>query len=177
MYKGSDKHKEAIRAWAKAHPEKRKAIQAKSYAKRKDIEAVKNATNPDRRAKRLAAVRKWQAANPEKLIAYRKSESRKLTVKVHGHKRRVSKGAGDFNRAQWLSVVASFNSRCAYCLQFSDRLTLDHFRPLSEGGEHTEDNIVPACPSCNYKKNRSLLFDFLPRGVGVTAPKANTANV
>ena len=33
------------------------------------------------------------------------------------------------------------------------RLTMDHITPISKGGAHTASNIVPACQSCNSKKN------------------------
>ena len=36
--------------------------------------------------------------------------------------------------------------------------SLDHVVPISKGGQHTKDNLVPACAYCNGSKNdRPLL--------------------
>jgi 5-methylcytosine-specific restriction endonuclease McrA len=37
-------------------------------------------------------------------------------------------------------------------------LTQDHVTAVSRGGEHSADNVVPACRSCNSRKsNRSII--------------------
>lgn len=37
----------------------------------------------------------------------------------------------------------------------------DHVVPLICGGAHSADNIVPACRSCNSRKNSRSLIVFL----------------
>ncbi|MEC4682041.1 MAG: HNH endonuclease signature motif containing protein [Nitrospirota bacterium] len=43
---------------------------------------------------------------------------------------------------------------CHFCQQTvgTDHLTMDHLVPLARGGRSTRGNIVPACHSCNKKK-------------------------
>ena len=41
---------------------------------------------------------------------------------------------------------------CAYCLS-NDEIQYDHFLPVSMGGCHDAENIVPACKKCNQKKS------------------------
>ena len=43
---------------------------------------------------------------------------------------------------------------CHFCQQLvgADKLTMDHLVPLARGGKSTRGNIVPACQSCNKKK-------------------------
>jgi len=43
---------------------------------------------------------------------------------------------------------------CHFCQQSvgADNLTMDHLVPLARGGKSTRGNIVPACQSCNKKK-------------------------
>jgi 5-methylcytosine-specific restriction endonuclease McrA len=43
------------------------------------------------------------------------------------------------------------NYACAYCGSYLD-LTVDHLIPTSRGGEHSFENMVCACRSCNEKK-------------------------
>jgi 5-methylcytosine-specific restriction endonuclease McrA len=52
---------------------------------------------------------------------------------------------------QWRDVLAQYNGHCAYCGK-KVKLTLDHIIPLSRGGKHSKDNVVPACSHCNSSK-------------------------
>lgn len=45
---------------------------------------------------------------------------------------------------------------CQYCGSKRE-LTLDHVIPRSKGGQHTWDNIVTACATCNGNKGSQLL--------------------
>jgi hypothetical protein len=51
--------------------------------------------------------------------------------------------------------------RCGYCgvteVEAGGELTVDHFHPVSAGGDDSDDNLVYACPRCNLHKS-----DFLP---------------
>lgn len=55
--------------------------------------------------------------------------------------------------AQWLKVLKHFKYRCAYCgKDIWNKYTVDHVIPISKGGTHAIDNVVPCCLSCNGKK-------------------------
>ncbi len=41
---------------------------------------------------------------------------------------------------------------CQYCGNNNKSLTLDHVKPRSRGGQHTWNNVVSACITCNHKK-------------------------
>ena len=41
---------------------------------------------------------------------------------------------------------------CQYCGKRSGDLTIDHVIPRSRGGQHTWQNLVTACKSCNHRK-------------------------
>ena len=41
---------------------------------------------------------------------------------------------------------------CQYCSKETRQLTLDHVIPRYRGGQHTWENIVSACVSCNRRK-------------------------
>jgi len=52
--------------------------------------------------------------------------------------------------------------RCAYCgckLKYKE-MTVDHIRPLANGGADDESNLIPACRSCNHRKGTSGLESF-----------------
>lgn len=54
---------------------------------------------------------------------------------------------------EWLAILARFGGRCAYCGR-SGRQTQDHVLPLTRGGAHSASNVVPACKSCNCRKQK-----------------------
>ena len=48
--------------------------------------------------------------------------------------------------------------RCAYCGAKAD--TVDHVVPRSRGGDHSWENCVAACSTCNHRKADHLLTDL-----------------
>ena len=60
-------------------------------------------------------------------------------------------------------MQAEYGGRCAYCAA-SGKLTMDHVVPLSKGGAHTADNIVPVCLACNMSKGAKPLLVWLATG-------------
>jgi 5-methylcytosine-specific restriction endonuclease McrA len=48
--------------------------------------------------------------------------------------------------------------RCAYCGSKAD--TVDHVVPRSRGGEHSWENCVAACATCNHRKADRLLAEL-----------------
>lgn len=82
---------------------------------------------------------------------------KKHTDFVGGMKRRGETDVS-YSHQQWKETVIFFGGECAYCgrtMHKGERLTRDHLEPVSEGGATTQDNIVPACPSCNSSKGAS----------------------
>ncbi len=62
-------------------------------------------------------------------------------------------------------------TECAYCggwLHPRDK-TLDHLIPVARGGEHTRENVVVACRSCNSRKGARTPLEFF---ADITARRA-----
>lgn len=60
---------------------------------------------------------------------------------------------------QWEETLEYFDNKCAYCLD-GPYECLEHVNPLTRGGGTTFDNCVPACASCNARKNNNSLSDL-----------------
>lgn len=58
-------------------------------------------------------------------------------------------------------VFARDGHRCQYCGGRAD--SIDHVRPRSRGGQHTWENVVAACRSCNSAKRDRLLDETTMR--------------
>ena len=56
-------------------------------------------------------------------------------------------------------AINFFDKKCPYCetLLFTghirNKIQIDHFIPISKGGQHLPWNILPVCQKCNSKKN------------------------
>lgn len=66
----------------------------------------------------------------------------------------------DFDRAE---IFLRDNGQCRYCRCTLDPANwhLDHFVPISRGGDHVRDNVVASCPPCNLRKNTKLPEEFV----------------
>jgi hypothetical protein len=70
--------------------------------------------------------------------------------------RRATKTRG-VNGSKWLTpsrrlaLYARDGFACVYCGAAGDKvlLTLDHWKPQSQGGTHASDNLLTACRACN----------------------------
>lgn len=90
--------------------------------------------------------RAWRRERMEHVRAVRRE---------HGHRRRDRKlgnGGAGVTEAEWEALVATYDSRCAYCEADDRKLTQDHVVPLSKGGRHEIENLLPACRPCNQGK-------------------------
>jgi len=127
--------------WCKANPEARKAIQ-KRY-RQNNLEHVREMS--------MVSYRKNYEKNREKIYANAKA------------RRALKRNAkGKISAAEWREKIAEFNSCCAYCLKHMDKdITMDHMIPLSKGGEHTIENVVPACRNCNSQKQKRSILSWL----------------
>lgn len=131
------KHKEA-------HPDRIQARSAAYYAINGEKIRLYNKARYVRRREAIRAQQKqYQAANPDKMRMYGKQR----------HARKMGAAVNDFTAAQWRTLQAAYDHRCAYChRRAKGHLTQDHITPLIHGGHHTLSNIVPACKSCNSRK-------------------------
>lgn len=102
-------------------------------------------------SERIAATGKaWQQANPKRRqLNYQKRRSLEKHLPA------------TLTLKQWTTAMNHFNNCCAYCGK-EEKLTQDHFVPLSKSGEYSESNIIPACQSCNSSKGVSPFSVWYP---------------
>lgn len=146
-----EEHKEEINArsksWKIANPEKVKVSQKKQNAK----------YYANNREECIAQALAWAKANPGKIAI--KAEKRRAEQLGNTQTDRL------LTATEWTETKEYFDHRCAYCGRQLEKLTIDHIVPLSRGGEHTKENVVPACRHCNSSKHNSSLLVYLLRRV------------
>lgn len=129
--------------WRTLYLEKRAAIIAKSKT-----------YYEQNRAERISYVAAWAARNPEK---------RRATSKSYKHRRRAAEGPGisTSDLARWTDDQRKI---CYWCGEkCADSFHVDHYYPLSRGGEHAERNLVISCATCNLRKGASDPYQFATR--------------
>jgi 5-methylcytosine-specific restriction endonuclease McrA len=91
------------------------------------------------------------------------------------HKRRALRmalppAASTLTLAEWEEIKATHGHACVYCGRTDRPLTRDHVIPLSKGGHHTKENILPACRSCNSRRSNQDRLRPMPGIFGSLDP-------
>lgn len=101
--------------------------------------------------------KKYYNENKDKKAEYYKKYIRtmngKSSKKNSFHKRRTILKKGDVSNSELLKL--EINAKVCYWCGISFRNTkvhIDHYIPLSKGGEHTISNLVVSCQKCNCSK-------------------------
>ena len=139
--------------WREANPERKRASSLRwSRANREKVNAYSRLYYVNHHQQHATAVREWRERN----------RGTAATIEQRRRARRMNVPINDFTARQWGALKEAFRHRCAYCKLRIENLTQDHVIPLSRGGSHTASNIVPACRSCNARKNANAAPDFQP---------------
>lgn len=151
----------AIYAWREKNPERWLAYIREETKRPHRAEKIKAYRLSERgRAMALARERKpstkamraaYLAANPDKAASYNKNRSLR---------HRARRPIGTVSAEAWAEIKTKHNGRCCYCNRKVANLTMDHVVPISAGGLHREDNIVPACRPCNSRKKDQAPLHF-----------------
>ena len=118
--------------------------------------------------KNRQAYRRWYEQNREAVLARKRvkyQENLELMRErgriQHGKRRNWIKAAGvNYTLAEWQALVVAWDRRCAYCSDGSAKLQPDHRLPVARGGANSIDNILPACPPCNFRKHTMTEEEF-----------------
>lgn len=184
-----------MRQYAAEHREERKAYMKTYQQEHREELSMKNrvrrSANLEETLAKEAAYRKINSA---KRVAYNKQYVRlhpemkrradaiyrkKHPEQIEGHRetyRALKKNApiNDLSALQWREIQAVCDHRCVYCRKRAKgHLTQDHIMPLSKGGSHTVSNVVPACQSCNSRKNNGAPLTAVQPLLLTLAPRKN----
>jgi len=122
----------------------------------------------------LSYCKQYREENREYVKSYRreyKTNNRELFNKYKQKRRAIKKGlVSTLTTEQWEEIKRDFNHQCAYCgmtekehtKECGEQLHQEHFIPVSDKGEHTINNIIPACRSCNSSKGNKNFFEWYP---------------
>lgn len=141
------------REWHQKNPERAKELTARWKAANRDrIKAYNAAYYVENRESEIARCLAYIKANPEvnAAIRHRREARKRDAVCEHGPRCVTSE-----------FVKQIRESDCLYCGESDTPGHADHFIPLSRGGLHCVENIVPACVHCNTSKHAMDPYDWL----------------
>lgn len=102
------------------------------------------------RSTAIKAVRAYQARHPDRVALVKRAGRR------HRHGR-ILPGPG-VTTQEFRDLIKMYDGRCAYCGRPYE--TMDHVTPISRGGLHIVDNLVPSCSKCNSTKRNMPYADW-----------------
>lgn len=149
-------NRDQTRQWALLNKEKKKTSDRQYYEKNKDrIKKYSRNHYQLNRKKHYKLSLCWRNQNPTLYGQYQKK---------YAHKRRLTIGCvrHDLTNNEWEKIKIAFGSNCAYCGNYCDSPTQEHFIPVSRHGEYTKHNIIPACLSCNSSKQDKPFEEWYP---------------
>lgn len=152
------------KTWDDAHPDASRIRQqryreAHPEAVRAAMQRYRDA-HPD--AGRIAAQRYRDERPGSAGIASRKyREAHPDANRLAQHKRRARKSGGTLTRQEWEDIRAAYDHRCYYCGAGDVFLEVEHMVPLSRGGRHDADNVVPSCKEDNRRKGKRSAIEYI----------------
>jgi 5-methylcytosine-specific restriction endonuclease McrA len=148
--------REYLKEYAKDNAGELKAYKNEYYLKNKEkiAERAKLYRDTHKEEKRLQDKR-YRDQNKEKI-----KEQKHLSVLVRRTKMKNTEAS--LIKEDWQKIIKFFDNKCAYCGNDTQKLTLDHFVPVSMGGELTVNNSIPACKQCNQSKSDKNFFVWYP---------------
>jgi 5-methylcytosine-specific restriction endonuclease McrA len=179
-YRRSEKGKAAARLRIQRHRKTEKVkLYEQQYRKSEKRRAVQQRYDTSakgrlgqeryrRTEKRQASMQLYRAAHKENFDKYLRAWLRTSEGKEYMVRRNYQRRAAILRTpphqlltlSEWRDIKLRFHNACAYCgvpESSSIKLTRDHLTPVTKGGLHTKENIVPACQPCNARKGAKLL--------------------
>ena len=120
----------------------------------------------DKNKEKISIInKKYHKENPEvqRRATSKWCKNHRDAANLYNHNRRVkmyNSGGDGISIKQREELMSSYLNRCAYCGK-TGKLEIDHIVPISNGGEHSINNAVPACRHCNSVKNNRSLLQFM----------------
>lgn len=152
-----DRITEYNRRWVQENRERARAT-SRAYALRNQIRLRDNqrryaARHKDHLREYLREYNKtWGPKNRYRAVV--SSQNRRKWIATNP-------GSVGISPRDWQRALNRSGGYCFYCgTKSSKTLHMDHVIPLVRGGRHAIGNVVPACGSCNYKKNARFVIEW-----------------
>jgi 5-methylcytosine-specific restriction endonuclease McrA len=148
--KNKEAYKDRAKKWAENNRQKRREIVNRSYEKHRE----------KKNAKSRAYNKRIRQENPEK-------ERIKGIHYQHIRRARLLSVERTATAKEIKVVKDRAGGICVYCGREAELLTIDHFTPITKGGNHSVENLIPCCKPCNSSKNAAIGEEWIYKKHGV----------
>ena len=156
--KCSSCHNEYMKAYYWQHREVLAARVLVYHYKNREIANKKRKLNRLKNLeKQMQHSRQWQKDNPELANAIKTNWRMKNRVKLKAiaDKRNIIVKNGNVP-SSFIKMLKT--QPCNYCgIYVENQMQIDHVIPIAKGGQHSVENLVSACKSCNLSKSDKML--------------------
>lgn len=142
--KNRARSREVVQAWRQANPERARELVRESYARHAE----------ERRAEKRAAFQALKAGG------YSDAHRLKDRLSKRSRAALMRTATNPLTEVDWATICEAYDHRCAYCGVVAP-LEQEHVIPLTRGGTHTADNVVPSCKPCNSAKGNRTAAEWL----------------
>ena len=108
---------------------------------------------PRYQAENTARQARWIKENPSRWLQIRRTS-------IARRRARIASVLATLTAVEWEAILDAAGHACIYCGS-QEKITLDHLTPISKGGDHTAENVAPACLPCNQSKGAKAVVEFL----------------
>lgn len=160
-------NKERNAEYRLANREKHKALNAEWYRANRERVLARVKENSAANTERISAYQaQYYESHTEavkaRIAAYRKAYPEKKANLENRRRARKAGNGGSHTAEEWREKCERFGNLCVYCGE-AKPLTRDHNVPLALGGTDDIANILPACRSCNSRKNKRTAAEYFGR--------------
>jgi 5-methylcytosine-specific restriction endonuclease McrA len=138
-----------------------------SYYGRKDRSDYLATYREQNKERRAEYNHRYYRKNKNRMLTYNKQHRANnpdlYRTYCNTRRAKLKQLVASYTKQEWDECKSIYNNSCAYCGRAMKKLTQDHFVPISNGGEYTKNNIIPACQKCNSSKNNHDFFDWYPK--------------
>ena len=151
-----DKIKEKAKEY-KANNKEQTSISGKAYyAKNKEKILARNKLRYiENREEIIKQGKKWSQSEKGRISAINK-QNRRRYIKVKMSDGTIPIGNIYPLTTELQELLVLQDNKCYLCSCELSEKELDHFIPLSKGGQHSINNVVWLCPDCNRKKSAKV---------------------
>lgn len=153
--------------------ESAKQAKKKYYSSNKGQQTIRAYRKSDQ-GRSVQQVYRQSEAGRIAVERYRSSDLAQVTRFILDTKKRATTRPDDpfsLTAEEWKDIKSAYRNTCAYCgkilrddvdMSHADYPNIDHVIPTSRGGWTTNENVVPSCRLCNYRKGRKIRIPKKP---------------
>lgn len=125
---------------------------------RNAMDRVRYAGSPDKKKEYIVGRYSKGLIKYKRDDYLKQKESGKKRARDINRRALLNKADGKITKDVIKYLLQNSDGRCFYCgVGINNEYHVDHYIPLSRGGNNKKENLRISCPTCNYRKGSRLI--------------------